>query len=167
MADQAAIRISPARRDDAADLARVHEEAWRVAYQGVIPHLSLQRIIARRGPAYWEAHWDGVLALRFDGAAQGYCAMGPSRIDRVCGEIYELYLAPAFQGGGLGERLFAAARRELQQQGYRKLVVWALRDNGVACEFYTRRGGRPVFSACERFGAARLDKIGFFWPQLQ
>ena len=38
--------IRPARLKDAPALAAAYEEAWRSAYQGIIPHLSLERALA-------------------------------------------------------------------------------------------------------------------------
>ena len=46
--------IRPARPKDASALASTYEDAWRGAYQGIIPHLSLERMISRRGPRWWE-----------------------------------------------------------------------------------------------------------------
>ena len=46
--------IRPARPKDAPALASAYEDAWRGAYQGIIPHLSLERMIARRGLRWWE-----------------------------------------------------------------------------------------------------------------
>ena len=48
------ISIRTARPDDSPDIARVHREAWRYAYQGLIPHLPLERMIARRGAGWWQ-----------------------------------------------------------------------------------------------------------------
>jgi hypothetical protein len=43
------------------------------------------------------------------------------------------------------------------------LIVWALLDNTTACDFYWRRGGRPVASAFRRFGDAKLEQVAFAW----
>lgn len=161
------IRIKPADRGDANALARVHESAWRSAYQGVIPHLHLSRMISQRGPAWWarSIRNDGLLTLSFDEAMQGYVSFGPSRLpDAKGGEIFELYMAPTFQGVGLGKRLFLAARHELQRRDMARLIVWALEDNIMACDFYARLGGTPVLRAYERFGESTLAKIAFRWP---
>ncbi|MBC8051239.1 MAG: GNAT family N-acetyltransferase [Chitinophagales bacterium] len=160
------IRIKPADRGDANSLARVHEAAWRSAYQGVIPHLHLRRMIAQRGPSWWarSIRNDGVLTLSFDGAMQGYVSFGQSRLPGAKGEIFELYMAPAFQGVGLGKRLFLAARHELRQRNMACLIVWALEDNATACDFYARLGGTPIRRAHERFGESTLAKIAFRWP---
>jgi len=52
------ISIRTARHGDEIQIARVHDAAWRDAYQGVIPGRELERMIARRGPAWWrETRW--------------------------------------------------------------------------------------------------------------
>ena len=43
------------------------------------------------------------------------------------------------------------------------LIVWALLDNTPACDFYWRRGGRPVASTFTKIGGERLEKVAFAW----
>ena len=79
------------------------------------------------------------------------------------GEIYELYLDPIYQGLGLGEHLFEGCRHTLDMRKLNGLIVWALLDNTAACDFYWRRGGRPIASAFTRIGGERLEKVAFAW----
>jgi len=44
---EAVISIRTARHGDEVQIARVHDAAWRDAYQGVIPGRELERMIAR------------------------------------------------------------------------------------------------------------------------
>src|ERR1700729_2272269 len=46
------ISIRAARLGDESEIATVHDAAWREAYRGVIPGRELERMIARRGPAW-------------------------------------------------------------------------------------------------------------------
>lgn len=162
------ISIRMARESDAAELAAAHEEAWRYAYQGLIPHLPLARMIARRGPGWWQTSLRRrmpALLLTFDGKAAGYATFGRSRLRGTpyCGEIFELYVRPVYQGTGFGRQLFQAARLRLDQSGIDGLVVWALADNDAACGFYGRLGGRPVSEGLEKFGEVSLRKVAFGW----
>jgi hypothetical protein len=59
------VHIRPARLKDATALPDVYAEAWRGAYRGIIPHLSLERMIA----ATASAGGKGALAERRPGAA--------------------------------------------------------------------------------------------------
>ena len=147
----------------------MHRDAWRYAYAGIIPGLTLERMIARRGPAWWSRmHARGfhALVLDCDGTLAGYATLGRSRAPgraRPRGEIYELYLRPEYQGCGLGRRLFAEARRTLARHGLPRLTVWALSDNELACRFYRAMGGAEAARAEDRFCGVPLAKTGFAW----
>ena len=161
-------QVRTARLRDAEALASAYEEAWRGAYQGVIPHLSLERMIARRGLTWWRRTLRKralLLVLDFDGTAAGYVSFGRCRTGRLPfgGEIYELYLHPTYQGLGLGPKLFDGARERLAALRLKGLLVWALVDNPAACDFYLGRGGKPIAEASETFGDTRLRKIAFAW----
>lgn len=165
--DLVCIRNAASRDADA--IAAINEESWRYAYQGVIPHLHLQRLLARSGPQNWRKRLDEgaqVLVLTFEEQVQGYALIGPAQRTGSlrAGEIFELYVRPEYQGVGLGGRLFDAARVALERQRYEGLVVWALAENESACRFYRDRGGKPVAAAPERFGSVTLSRIAFAWP---
>ena len=104
----AATTVRPAKPSDAGMIACVHEETWMSTYQGIIPHLYLKRLIARRDVDWWNSvirrSRTEVLVFTFNGDVQGYVSYGAARNPRRAniGEIYELYLAPAFQGLGFG-----------------------------------------------------------------
>jgi ribosomal protein S18 acetylase RimI-like enzyme len=162
------VQIRPPRLKDVPALAEVYAEAWRGAYRGIIPHLSLERMIARRGQSWWKGALTErrpLLVLDFDGEASGYVTYGRCRTGRTLfqGEIFELYLHPVYQGLGLGERLFERARKRLVDLRLKGLVVWALTDNDGACAFYLSLGGKPVAEGCERFGEISLRKVAFAW----
>ena len=160
--------IRPARPKDASALVSVYEEAWRGAYQGIIPHLSLERMISRRGPRWWEDAMHKrtpLLGLEFTGEAAGYVTFGRCRLKRAPfqGEIFELYVHPTYQGLGLGEKLFDGARAQLAERRLKGLLVWALTDNEAACGFYHQLGGKPIAEGAESFGETSLSKIAFVW----
>ena len=152
---------------DAPGLAEAHRAAWRYAYAGIIPGLTLERMLARRGLAWWTAMHDRghrALVIGRGQAVAGYATLGRGRTGRASiGEIYELYVRPEYHGCGLGRRLFAAARRELGREGLDRVIVWALADNMIACRFYTAMGGAEYGRSEDRFCGVSLAKIGFSW----
>lgn len=162
------LTIRPARPSDAADIAAVHDSAWREAYRGVIPGAHLERMVMRRGPLWWRRsilRGNPVLVLDTGERVAGYAGVGRNRAPslRVEGEIFELYLEPTHQGLGFGAKLFKAARRDLSERGLSGLVVWALADNERACAFYEKMGGRVATRGLEHFGAELRERVAFVW----
>ena len=162
------IEIRRAKPCDAVAIAETHDEAWRAAYQGVIPGIELDKLITRRGPEWWDSairKGSRIALLAFGDKVAGYANYGRNRARSLFydGEIYELYLRPEYQGLGFGRRLFTSARRDLGQSGLKSMVVWALSDNDPAVEFYKALGGKAVARSSERFGEKSLDKVAFAW----
>ncbi|HZE46879.1 MAG TPA: GNAT family N-acetyltransferase [Xanthobacteraceae bacterium] len=162
------IEIRRARPADAKSVAATHDDAWRNAYQGVIPGPELERLIARRGEAWWNGairKGSRISLLAFGDTIAGYANYGRNRARSLYydGEIYELYLRPEFQGLGFGRRLFTAARRDLAHSGMKSVVVWALSDNEPAVDFYRALGGRAVARSSEKFGDKVLEKVAYAW----
>lgn len=152
---------------DAQALSELFADSWRSAYRGIIPHMHLENIVRRRDSGWWRnalGAGEGLLVLEIAGVVAGYATFGRARSKgRFQGEIYELYLAPTHQGLGFGEYLFEGVRHALDMRRLDGLVVWALNDNAQACEFYRRRGGRPIAKIVDTMGGAKLLKIAFGW----
>lgn len=161
------ITIRRSALEDAPALAALHGVAWRSAYRGIIPGITLERMIARRGPDFWRRMQGrgGALILEFEGTAAGYAVIGPNRVGELGaeGEIYELYLAAEYQGAGLGRRLFQAARDELRRQARRGMVVRSLAVNENACGFYAAMGGRRLGRGRERIDGTALATVTYHW----
>ncbi len=168
LSSSSAVRIRKGHPDDGAALAEIFRESWLHTYRSIIPPLHLETMIRRRGADWWSGairSGDLVDLLEFDGKPVGYGTYGPSRVrGPYKGEIYELYLIPAYQGLGFGEHLFEGCRAGLDARRLDGLIVWALAANTPAIDFYWRRGGRPHSSTHDRIGRARLEKISLVWP---
>ena len=168
LGSEAKVSIRSGTSSDAQALADVFKDSWLNAYRGILPEFHLDKIIRRRDSQWWQAaigSRDRTLVLEVGGKVAGYATFGPTRArGPYQGEIYELYLAPVYQGLGFGERLFESCRHALDQKKFKGLVVWALVDNQTACHFYWRRGGRPIASVHESFGTTKLEKAAFAWP---
>ncbi len=154
---QTTLAIRLAVPSDAEGVSAVHDAAWRNAYRGVIEGRHLEKMIARRGPAWWSTvltRGRCTLVLEMRGRIAGYVTFGPNRLREAPqeGEIYELYLLPEYQGLGFGRALFSAARGELQRLRYRGLAVRALAANASAVAFYRRLGGKVAGTRHELLG---------------
>jgi ribosomal protein S18 acetylase RimI-like enzyme len=154
---------------DAVAIATVHDEAWRLAYNGIIPGLNLDKMIVRRGPAWWVKAIErraAVLVIEVGGLVAGYVTVGPSRMRMLPfgGEIYELYLKPEYQGLGFGRALFERAREDLRRYGFKSFQVRVLGDNELARGFYLHLGGTHAAETAERVGDRTLPVVVYGWP---
>ncbi|MEQ8824183.1 MAG: GNAT family N-acetyltransferase [Filomicrobium sp.] len=162
------VRVRPALRSDARDLSRICRSSWRYAYTGIIPHRHLARTLDQRTERWWRKNLSsragGYLLLEVLEQPAGYASLGYARHHGGHeGEIYELYLEPTYQGLGFGEVLFESCRMSLDQAKIRGLMVWVLKDNETAREFYRRRGGTPRTKRIDHSTGARLEKVSYVW----
>jgi ribosomal protein S18 acetylase RimI-like enzyme len=162
------VSIRRAKAEDAPALSRVFDSAWREAYQGIIPGVALEKMLSRRGPRWWRStvgRGRPLAVIDIGQGIAGYVSYGRCR-DRSLpadGEIDELYLAPEYQGVGLGRRLFKAVRNDLHDRDMGRIVVWALADNERACAFYENLGGRSIAKVEERIGGTPLGKVAYLF----
>jgi len=162
------VSIRRAKAEDAPALSRVFDSAWREAYQGIIPGVALEKMLSRRGPRWWRStvgRGRPLAVIDIGQGIAGYVSYGRCR-DRSLpadGEIDELYLAPEYQGVGLGRRLFKAVRNDLHDREMGRIVVWALADNERACAFYENLGGRSIAKVEERIGGTPLGKVAYLF----
>ena len=165
------IEVRRAKPCDATAIAATHDEAWRGAYQGIIPGPELDKLINRRGPDWWDSairKGSRIAVLAFGDVVAGYANYGRNRARSLYydGEIYELYLRPEFQGLGFGRKLFTAARRDLVQSGLQQpgdLGAVGQRAGGRLLPRARRQGGGPLVRAVRhpraRQGRLRLEQL--------
>jgi GNAT superfamily N-acetyltransferase len=56
------------------------------------------------------------------------------------GELYALYVTPAWWSTGTGRALMGSVLAALEAERYRRVVLWVLADNARARRFYERAG---------------------------
>ncbi len=143
--------IRRATPDDAQALGRVHVQAWRETYPGIVPRPVLDALDPAERAAMWRqaitAGGDVWLAEAPGGTLLGFAAAGAQREPEVLpfpGEIHAIYLLQAAQGRGLGRALMAAAARGLLARDIPSASLWVLDGNDAAHGFYAALGGRVV-----------------------
>jgi GNAT superfamily N-acetyltransferase len=91
----------------------------------------------------------GLFVAEVDGRVVGGAAVAPAPevmpeldLSASTGVLWDLRVAPAWQGRGVGSALFRAGQRWAGANGYRTLVVETQDINVAACRFYARMGCR-------------------------
>src|SRR5690242_19435028 len=114
------MEIREATLDDAAAIARVHVESWRMTYAGLIP----DEYLAGLNHADREEKWRETLAVR-NGATfvavdeaegiVGFASGGPERSGNrdYTGELYAIYILEDWQRRGIGKALTSTVAKRL------------------------------------------------------
>ncbi|MGP3967465.1 GNAT family N-acetyltransferase [Streptomyces sp. 6N223] len=158
-----AIREMTVSDTDAVAQARV--QGWRHAYAGIVPQQVIDGLDTGRVSAGLRDSLPGKPVDRIHLVAEdagegviGWAHFGPYRpIDGLdepggaadggeepgWGELYAIYVLPAFIGLGVGRALMAATLDGLAARGEERARLWVLRDNAPARRFYERAGFRP------------------------
>jgi len=166
--------IRAASVEDAAGLARVHVDTWRAAYRDILAagflaglsyEASAQRWrdnLAQAGPRQFT-----LVAEAEGGDVVAFAAGGPERdgTPGYDGEIYAVYVLPAYQQCGIGRRLMAACAGHLAEQGFGALMLWALEANWRARRFYEALGGQLIGSKMITIGDTPLVDVAYGWPE--
>jgi len=136
--------------EDAVVAAKIHVDAWRSAYRGLVPDAFLQNMsYARREEAFRNsiaAKQGDMYLVEYQNTPVGLLTIGPCRdadLDiQTTGEIYGIYLIPETWRQGIGTWLAAEAERMLQARGYQQIMLWVFEGNSNARRFYEAVGYR-------------------------
>jgi GNAT superfamily N-acetyltransferase len=170
--EDATIKVRLAKPDDADGVARVYIESWHDTYAAVLPMRLLCAMTPRGQSARWRAailaRGEAVLVAEHDQyGIVGMASCGRSR-DRMLdfdGEVYTLYVDPAFYGTGIGRELLSATFAWMTDREYESCVIWAHAKNNARF-FYEKMGGRLVAERAARMMGDPVPEAAFGWRRL-
>ena len=175
------LRHRPAEAGDVEALAELHVAAWRVAYLGIVPDNTLDRLDLTQRRFLWRG-----LLVESDRPPMVDVALASDpkqpdeetlvgfiwtrQVDQAEGafdsEIVALNVLPTHWRRGVGRCLMGAAAERLTGLGAGSVYLWVFRDNGPARRFYGGLGGRIVDEDAERFGDVSVPTVAYAWKPL-
>lgn len=154
------IEIRWAQLEDIQALSLVHSEAYRNAYQGIIPDEYLNQVTLEVREEYFYTALtqgeDRVAIALIDKKTVGCMVIKACSDDDLqshSGEITAIYLLQNYRGIGLGKTLLKWGIEKLKAFGCTTVAIWVLRENSNAIRFYEKQG-------FVRDGAERLISRG-------
>ena len=144
------MHIRPAVVSDAPEIEAVRLYTWKTTYSGLMPEKMLDQRIAEiekrtevtrcriaEGLPYFAAEYDGKIV--------GMAVCTPSRSPDYPqdGEIQAIYILKAYQGLGIGRKLFLYCCEYLRGCGHTEMIVNCL-DGNLSAAFYEKMGGKIV-----------------------
>lgn len=170
-------RVRVATAADAAAIAFLHWQGWRVTYGGFVPaELIARRTLARRlgewrerlalpGLAFLAEDGRGVARGFVHATAPEHLPPGPPPVPPIDLEVGYLYVDPRAQGQGLGRALLAALAEAALARGWRRGLVVAFAGNPFA-GFYVRSGARLVAEVPFELEGWHATDLYFVWDDL-
>ena len=161
--------IRPATLRDAKTLAELHAHTSQAAFAGLLPEDQLKALTAPasldKRLAYWREaieYFDPQVHVATDGGKiVGFVAFDRSRDEKTpatTGEIWAIYVSPAFWDKGVGLALWDAARDGLLEEGCNKVTVWTAIRNERALRFFELAGFKREMGTART--VARADNSG-------
>lgn len=139
------MKIRPETLDDVETVVAMHIRTWQTAYRGMLPDEVLDSLdqaewVQRRLTTPWDDPDLHALVAEVDGEIVGFVRFGPERQNEDAGEIYAIYVDPAYWGTGVGDALMRIA---LETLPHKEIRLWVLERNSRALSFYARYGLYP------------------------
>jgi GNAT superfamily N-acetyltransferase len=185
------VLIRPASAADAPGVGAVQRAGWLAAYESVIGRAVIDQVMgpddgARVRQTFQTRPWQRIIVAVADAQAGeaagivGYASFGPE-VDVLgapwphpptaagekgeVGELYALYVHPAWWSTGTGRALMDRVLAETAQVGYPCITLWVLRDNARARRFYERAGFAPDGASNVLHRLGHVTEIRYRRPQ--
>ncbi|MYW67865.1 GNAT family N-acetyltransferase [Streptomyces sp. SID8379] len=146
-----AVRLRPARPDDAEPVAQLHARSWRLHYRGAYSDAYLDGDVVADRLAVWSARLAeaGPGAETFvaedDGGLVGFVHVVFDHDERWGSLVDNLHVAQERRRGGVGALLLTrAAEAVAERAAGRGLYLWVQEQNTAARGFYRAMGGAQV-----------------------
>jgi ribosomal protein S18 acetylase RimI-like enzyme len=164
--------VRPAVIDDADGIARVHVASWRTTYLGLLSDDFLSSLSEESYTDRWRrVIGDGlsrVFVVGDDAEIVGFASCGRERAGETgfSGELYAIYILDSAQRQGHGRELVRSVAGALREMKLPDMIVWVLRDNTAARNFYERLGGAYVRAQPITIGTSTLEEVSYGWRSL-
>ena len=175
------VSIRPAVRDDAEAIAKVHVNAWRQTYRGLVPKAFLDGLSVKHRAMRWRRALEGlpsedkvivfVATVPNDGVV-GFGSHGRQRDSDLeaagfDGEFQAIYLLNEAKRLGAGRGLMQTMAISMLDRGHKGAALWVLRGNHPARCFYEALGGEIMGEREERRSDDLVfDEVAYGWLDL-
>lgn len=158
--------------EDAQGIARVHVDSWRTTYKGIIPENFLKNLTYEQRTELWEKNISNteshvLVAENNDNQIIGFADGWKREInsENNASDLTSLYLLEAYQGQGIGKKLFKEIFVHFKNLGHEKIFVDVLEDNKTRY-FYEYYGAKLEKTVQINIGGTLINELVYRWDNI-
>lgn len=166
------MRIRIANPGDAAGIAKVHVDAWRTTYDGILPQEFLYRLDYGNRTNLWieNLKTDTIfVAVNTKEEIIGFATGGHKKsqgYNDFQGELYAIYILEEFQGMAIGKKLLNRIVEYLKTLQINSMLVLVLKEN-PAVQFYHAMGAQKINSITITIAGEKVQEEVYGWSNLE
>lgn len=148
------------------EVAKLIVEDWKLAYKGIIDKKYLEKLDYTKKASSLRARYKEQKAIIYveSGKIKGYCRFGETIDNKEkYGEIIALYVKYDEKRKGIGKILVKEAMKILKEKGYKEVIIWCLKENLVAREFYKKIGGKMYKERYIKIGEKEYEEVSYIY----
>ncbi len=157
------------RIEDQEGMAKIKVDSWQHTYKGIIDENYLNALNyesqTERYIESFDEYKNTVLVAEDNKTKEiiGYACFNPYENEFADAELISLYLSPKHTRKGIGTALFREVVKELKKYNKKNMIIWCLRDNKNAINFYKKLGANKTFDKMAKIGNKVYREDGFIY----
>ena len=152
--------------EDQSQMANIKVDMWKKTYNNIIDQEYLDKLdIKKQTQKYYrsfEEYKNKVLVAVKGKEILGYsCFEEKNNSFKYDSELISLYIKE--QNKGIGTSLFNETVKELISKNKTNMIVWCLKDNKQALNFYKKLGGIKTEERLAKIGNKKYEEYGYYF----
>lgn len=168
------MNIRRAEISDSDGIAKVHVDAWKETYKGLINDDYLNSLSYEEKSKKWkevikdDTQPQRTFVIENDSktiVGFAFCGINMEKEYEYDADLHAVYILKAYQNRGYGSKITKIAAKALVDLGCSSLIIWALKDNNY-CRFYEKIGGIKVKERLYTYGNQEVKLVGYGWKDI-
>ena len=161
------IKIRQAKPEDIEAISNIKVKGWQNAYRGIIDNeyldnMNVEHVIIKNRENFNKQNF---IVAEMNQTVVGFCGYSyncENNTDADC-ELIGIYVKPELKRNGIGRELIKYVIDECKNAGRRKLILWCLKKNYLAREFYEAMGGIAAKIRWMSIGEKQYEMISYLY----
>lgn len=161
------IKIRKAKIDDIEAISAIKVNGWQNAYKNIIENeyldnMSIEQVIRKNMANFSKQNF---IVAEMNKTVVGFCGYSynyENNTEADC-ELIGIYVKPELKRNGIGKKLIKYVINECKTIGKRKLILWCLKKNYSAREFYESMGGIASSIKWMSIGENQYEMISYLY----